>query len=73
MTRYLVLIALAGMVIIIGAVLMVGWCYEGPRRLLKIIGCYIGWHGLADWGVNPINQNSEPYCRDCHRFMAKAY
>jgi len=73
MMRYLAIIALAGMVVIVGAVLMLGWLYQGPRRLLRIAGCYIGWHGLADWDVNPVRQNSEPRCRDCHRFMAKAY
>ena len=73
MMRSLALIHLAGMVTIIGAVLMLGWLYEGPRRLLKIAACYIGCHGRKTWGVNPANQNSEPMCRDCHRFIGKAY
>ena len=71
--RFLVLVVLAGMVAIIGGVLMLGWLYEGPRRLLKTAACYIGFHGRETWGVNPANQNSEPYCRDCRRFLAKAY
>ena len=73
MIRLLAVIILAGMIIIVSAVLIMGWIYEGSRRLLKIAACYIGWHGLADWSVNPANQNSEPRCRDCYRFMAKAY
>ncbi len=34
--RLLALTVLAGMVAVIGGVLMLGWLYEGPRRLLKI-------------------------------------
>ena len=71
--RLLALIILAGMMTIIGGAVMLGWLYEGPRRLLKIAACYIGFHGRETWGVNPANQNSEPMCQDCHRFMAKAY
>ena len=56
-----------------GSVLMLGWLYEGPRRLVRLAACYIGFHGPETWGVNPVNQNSEPYCRDCRRFLAKAY
>jgi hypothetical protein len=52
---------------------MLGWLYEGPRRLVRIAACYIGFHGRETWGVNPVNQNSEPYCRDCQRFLVKAY
>ena len=71
--RLLAMIVLVGMVTIIGIGLMLAWLYEGPRRLVRLAACYIGWHGLADWDVNPVRQNSEPRCRDCHRFMAKAY
>mgnify|MGYP004460934613 FL=1 len=71
--RLIGLIVLAGGVAIIGGGLMLGWIYEGPRRLVRMAACYIGFHGLETWGVNPANQNSEPYCRDCHRFIAKAY
>ena len=71
--RLLALIILAGMMTIIGGAVMLGWLYEGPRRLLKIAACYIGFHGRETWGVNPANQNSEPYCRDCQRFLVKAY
>jgi len=71
--RPIALTVLAGMVAIIGFVSMLVWLYEGPRRLIRIAACYIGFHGRETWGVNPANQNSEPYCRDCHRFLAKAY
>ena len=71
--RFLALIGLAGMLAIIGGGLMLGWLYEGPRRLVRIAACYIGFHGRETWGVNPANQNSEPYCRDCQRFLAKVY
>ena len=40
--RLLALIVLAGMVAIIGGVLILGWAYEGPRRLVRIAYCYIG-------------------------------
>ena len=39
--RLLALIFLAGMVAIIGGVLILGWAYEGPRRLVRIAYCYI--------------------------------
>jgi hypothetical protein len=71
--RLLALTVLAGIVAIIGGAVMLGWLYEGPRRLLKTAACYIGFHGRETWGVNPVNQNSEPYCRDCQRFLVKAY
>ena len=71
--RLVALIGLAGMVAFIGSGLMLGWLYEGPRRLVRLAACYIGFHGRETWGVNPANQNSEPYCRDCRRFLAKAY
>ena len=71
--RFLALAGLAGILAIIGSGLMLGWLYEGPRRLLRIAACYIGFHGRETWGVNPANQNSEPYCRDCQRFLVKAY
>jgi len=71
--RFLAPIALAGMLAIIGTTLMLGWLYEGPRRLIRIAACYIGFHGPETWGVNPINENSEPYCQDCGRFLVKAY
>ena len=71
--RLLALAVLAGGVAIIGSVLMLGWIYEGPRRLVRMAACYIGFHGPQTWGVNPVNQNSEPRCRDCQRFLAKAY
>jgi len=71
--RLLAMIVLVGMVTIIGIGLMLAWLYEGPRRLVRLAACYIGFHGRETWGVNPANQNSEPYCRDCHRFLAKAY
>ena len=71
--RLLALTVMAGMVAVIGSILMLGWLYEAPRRLLRTAACYIGFHGPETWGVNPVNQNSEPYCRDCHRFLAKAY
>jgi hypothetical protein len=64
---------LAGMVAVIGGAVMLGWLYEGPRRLIRIAACYIGFHGPETWGVNPANQNSEPQCRDCGRFHQKAY
>jgi len=34
--RFLVLVVLAGMVTIIGSGLMLGWLYEGPRRLVRL-------------------------------------
>ena len=34
--RFLALTALAGMLTIIGSVLMLGWLYEGPRRLVRL-------------------------------------
>ena len=71
--RLLALPVLAGMVAIVVSVLMLGWLYEGPRRLVRLAACYIGFHGRETWGVNPANQNSEPYCRDCRRFLAKVY
>ena len=71
--RLLAMIVLVGMVTIIGIGLMLAWLYEGPRRLVRLAACYIGFHGRETWGVNPANQNSEPYCRDCRRFLAKAY
>ena len=67
------LAVLVGMIAIIGSGLVLGWLYEGPRRLVRLAACYIGFHGRETWGVNPANQNSEPYCRDCRRFLAKAY
>jgi len=71
--RLLAMIVLVGMVTIIGIGLMLAWLYEGPRRLVRLAACYIGFHGRETWGVNPVNQNSEPYCRDCRRFLAKVY
>ena len=71
--RFLALTTLAGMLAIIGSGLMLGWLYEGPRRLLKTAACHIGFHGRETWGVNPTNQNSEPYCQDCGRFLVKVY
>ena len=71
--RFLALTVLAGMVAVTGGVLMFGWLYEGPRRLVRIAACYIGFHGRETWGVNPANQNSEPRCQDCQRFLAKVY
>ena len=71
--RLLALIGLAGGVAIIGSSLMLGWLYEGPRRLVRLAACYIGFHGPETWGVNPANQNSEPMCNDCQRFLEKVY
>ena len=71
--RLVALISLAGMMTIIGSGLMLGWLYEGPRRLIRIAACYIGFHGREIWGVNPANQNSEPKCQECQRFLAKIY
>ena len=71
--RFLGFVILAGMVVIISSFLMLGWLYEGQRRLLRIAACYIGFHGRETWGVNPVNQNSEPYCQDCGRFPQKVY
>jgi len=71
--RLLAMIVLAGMVAIVVSVLMLGWLYEVPRRLVRLAACYIGFHGRETWGVNPVNQNSEPYCRDCQRFLVKVY
>ena len=65
MTRLLALIILSGMVML-GCVVMLGWLYEGPRRLLRIAACYIGRHGGVVEGVN-----SEPMCLDCRRFLAQ--
>ena len=73
MMRFLTLTVLAGMLAILGSVVMLGWLYEGPRRLVRFAGCYIGFHGRETWGVNPVNQNSEPYCQDCGRFPQKVY
>ena len=53
--------------------LMLGWLYEGPRRALKWAACYFGLHRELRWGVNPVNQNSEPYCVVCGRFPQKVY
>ena len=71
--RLIALIGLAGMIAVTGGVLMLGWLYEGPRRLVRIAACYIGFHGRETWGVNPVNQNSEPRCQDCQRFLVKMY
>ena len=71
--RPIALTVLAGMVAIIGFVSMLVWLYEGPRRLIRIAACYIGFHGPETWGVNPVNQNSEPRCDDCQRFLVKVY
>jgi len=71
--RLLALTVLTGMLVIIGIGLMLAWLYEVPRRLVRLAACYIGFHGRETWGVNPANQNSEPYCQDCQRFLAKAY
>jgi hypothetical protein len=71
--RLLALTALAGMLTIIGGAVMLGWLYEGPRRLLRFTACYIGFHGRETWGVNLVNENSEPMCRECQRFLVKAY
>ena len=71
--RFLAMTALAGMVAFIGSALMLGWLYERPRRLIRTAACYIGFHGRETWGVNPANQNSEPRCQDCQRFLAKVY
>ena len=71
--RLLALIGLVVIVAVIGGGLMLGWLYEGPRRLIRIAACYIGFHGRENWGVNPVNQNSEPYCQDCGRFPQKVY
>ena len=62
-----------GLVFMVGIAAMLGWLYEGPRRLVRIAACYIGFHGPETWGVNPANQNSEPYCQDCQRFLVKVY
>ena len=71
--RLIAMTVLAGMVAIIGSAVMVGWLYEGPRRLIRIAACYIGFHGRETRGVNPVNQNSEPRCQDCQRFLVKMY
>ena len=34
--RLLALTVLAGMLAVIGSVLMLGWLYEGPRRLVRL-------------------------------------
>ena len=34
--RFLALTVLAGMLAIITSVLMLGWLYEGPRRLVRL-------------------------------------
>jgi len=34
--RFLVLVVLAGMVAFIGIILILGWLYEGPRRLVRL-------------------------------------
>jgi hypothetical protein len=71
--RFLALTVLTGLIAVIGSVLVLGWLYEGPRRLVRIAACYIGFHDRKTWGVNPVNQNSEPRCRECQRFLVKAY
>jgi len=71
--RFLALTVLAGMIAVTGGVLMLGWLYEGPRLALKWTACYFGFHRKLRWGVNPVNQNSEPYCQDCGRFPQKVY
>ena len=47
--RLLALTVLAGGVAIMGSVLMLGWLYEGPRRLVRLAACYIGFHGPETW------------------------
>ena len=66
-------LALTILVGIVTGLVMLGWLYEGPRRLLRIAACYIGRHGRVVGGVNPVNRNSEPMCLDCRRFLAKVY
>ena len=61
------------MVFGLSGMLMLGWLYEGPRRALKWAACYFGLHRELRWGVNPVNQNSEPYCVVCGRFPQKVY
>ena len=34
--RLIALAVLVGMIAIIGAILMLGWIYEGPRRLVRL-------------------------------------
>ena len=34
--RFLTLTVLAGMVSVIGSAVMLGWLYEGPRRLVRL-------------------------------------
>jgi len=34
--RFLALVVLAGMVAFIGIILILGWLYEGPRRLVRL-------------------------------------
>ena len=36
MMRLLAMTALAGMVSFIGSAVMLGWLYEGPRRLVRL-------------------------------------
>ena len=31
--------------------------------------CWIGYHRKLKWGVNPVNDNTEPQCRACGRFV----
>ena len=71
--RVLALTGLVGIIAISGGVLTLGRLYGGTRRLIRKAACRIGFHGLVTWGVNPANQNSEPYCRDCGRFPQKVY
>ena len=36
MMRFLALTVLAGLVAVIGGAVMLGWLYEGPRRLVRL-------------------------------------
>ena len=31
--------------------------------------CWIGYHRKLRWGVNPDNDNTEPQCRSCRKFV----
>ena len=66
-------LAIVAMMFTVVGVLMLGWLYEGPRRALRWVACYFGLHRELRWGVNPTNQNSEPYCIVCGRFPQKVY
>ena len=33
--------------------------------------CWIGYHRKLKWGVNPVNDNTEPECLDCGHFIQK--